>query len=241
MERGKYPFVREEDVAEVREIVAKMTTRKRPEGDRTDAERWFENAATALREHAIAILAALLVLVLLSWITERDTVRDAFFAASALLGLLLIAASFIGIGGALPFLNRLRKAPYSSLLSAAKGDSQTDLPLVNMLLACNRNAVAFELAQYKHARNSFERRGALLAGAIDKVGLFPAIATFVGVASTLWSHSENLIRILVFIIPAFYFMNFLSWMLLQEMDRTIAMLEYSLAVRDALELDAKDE
>ncbi|SAK53760.1 hypothetical protein AWB77_01463 [Caballeronia fortuita] len=221
------------DISEVHEIVVELTTRKRPAGNRTPMELWFDKAATALRDHSIAMLSALFCLLFLSWAFEKESLRDAFLVESAFVGLILLTASFIGIGGAVPFINRLRKAPYSPLLWSVEACSRIDLPLFHRLLRCNRNAIAYMLVQFSHERSSFEKRGAMLAGALDRIGLFPAIAAFVGLATSLWSHSETFVRVLVFLVPAFYFINFLNWMLLQEMDRTIAILKYSLDILEA--------
>ncbi|WP_254358572.1 hypothetical protein [Paraburkholderia sp. CNPSo 3281] len=68
----------------------------------------------------------------------------------------------------------------------------------------------------------------MVAGALDKVGFFPAIAAFVGVATTLWSHSEMFVRVLVVVVPAFYLMNFATWKIIQEMNRTLVVFEYAL-------------
>lgn len=107
-----------------------------------------------------------------------------------------------------------------------------DLPFVNQLLLCERRAVEYVLVQYRDQRLAFERRGSMLAGALDRVGLFPALAAFVVVASTLWQTNLPWVRELVFLVPAFYFINLMGYGLTQEMDRTIALLECSLAMHD---------
>ncbi|MCE4545109.1 MULTISPECIES: hypothetical protein [unclassified Caballeronia] len=219
--------IREEDVLDVHRIVDALTTRTRRMRDETPAEQWFKKAGSILVEHSIAILVALLVLILLSSVFQKDRLRDALFVVALLAACLILAASFIGIGGAIPFFNRLRKTPFAPLLSSVRDASLLDLPLVSQLLRCDHEAVRFVLAQYAHERRAFERRGGMFAGALDKIGFFPAIAAFVGVAATLWAHEEfPLARALVFLVPAFYLMNFWAWGLMQEMDRTIAMLEF---------------
>jgi hypothetical protein len=106
-----------------------------------------------------------------------------------------------------------------------------DLPLVNRLLACDRDAMEFVLVQYRHERVAFEKRGSLFAGQIEKVGLFPALAAFAVIATTMWHNANVWIKVILAVVPFFYFMNFLGYGLGQEMDRTIALLEYGLATR----------
>jgi hypothetical protein len=89
----------------------------------------------------------------------------------------------------------------------------------------------FVLVQYRHERLAFEKRGSLLAGPIEKVGLFPALAAFAVIATTMWHNANVWIRVVLSVIPFFYFMNFWGYELRQEMDRTIALLEYCLAMR----------
>ncbi|GJH08449.1 hypothetical protein CBA19CS11_06445 [Caballeronia novacaledonica] len=231
MDQSARSLIREEEVLDVLNIVRQLTTRKREKKKQTPIERWFERAASTLLTHSIAILVALFCLVAMSWIFQKDALRDALYVTSVLLGGLELAIAFIGVGGAIPFFHRLRKAPFDPLLSSVSEASHLDLPSVNELVQHDREVVSFVLAHYAHERLAFKKRGGMLAGALEKVGLFPALAAFFGVAATVWDHTEfPFARALVFVIPAFYCMNFWALSLMQNMDRTIAMLEYSLQV-----------
>ena len=140
--------------------------------------------------------------------------------------LLYMTSLLLEIVGGWSFFNTLRKTPFAPLFSAIEDALIADLPAGNRLVLCERAAIEYVLIQYRHERCAFEKRGAMIAGALDKVGFFPAIAAFVALALTLWSNVWA--RELVFAIPAFYFMNFIVYGLTQEMDRVIALLEYSL-------------
>lgn len=120
------------------------------------------------------------------------------------------------------------------MLWSIKTATEADSAEFSKLMSCRREVVALYLLQYKHERESFERRGAMLAGALDKVGFFPAVAAFVGVATTLWAHSEMFIRVLVVVVPAFYLMNFATYKIIQEMSRTLAVFEYAIQQLDEL-------
>ncbi|WP_266233466.1 hypothetical protein [Paraburkholderia sp. CNPSo 3076] len=232
MERA--PEISKKELDEIHAIAVTLTTREREEREKSNGERWFERAAEHLAKNSIAMLGALLVLLLFSWFWEKESVRDAALVMGVLVAGFLLAACFVVIGGAAPFFNQLRKQPYSPLLWSIEASIAADSEEFQKLLSCRRDAIALYLLQYKHERDSFERRGAMIAGSLDKIGLFPAMAAFVGVATSLWSHSELFVRVLVFVVPAFYLMNFVNWKLIQEMNRTIAVLEYSIELHDSL-------
>ncbi|PRD94564.1 hypothetical protein C6P77_29490 [Burkholderia ambifaria] len=92
---------------------------------------------------------------------------------------------------------------------------------------CNREAIQYVLAHYRHQRIAFERRGMMLAGSLDKIGFFPAMVAFVMLMIPTWSHLDPWIKYFALLVPAFHFLNMLSYGLTQEMDRTIALLEYA--------------
>lgn len=196
--------VSQRELDEVHAIAVTLTTRVLPEREKSNFEQWIDRTADNLPRHSVAMLSALLVLLLFSWFWEKESLRDAALVASVLVAGLVLAACFVAIGGAVPFFNRIRKDPYSPLLWSIKSSVAADRAEFEKLLACRREAIALYLLQYKHERDSFERRGAMIAGALDKIGLFPAMAAFVGVATSLWSHSEMFVRVLVFVVPAFW-------------------------------------
>jgi hypothetical protein len=57
-------------------------------------------------------------------------------------------------------------------------------------------------------RSCRRSRGSLLAGPIEKVGLFPALAAFAVIATTMWHNANVWIKVVLSVIPFFYFMNF---------------------------------
>jgi hypothetical protein len=231
MDQDTRPCIRDADVREIREIVEKLTTRPRPERVKTGIWRFFANAekfafVQALLGYSVSIILLALV---------------PMFPGAPLLGTglsIAILATLLGIAflvlipvNGLPLLNTLRKTPFAPLLSVIDAAMTLDLSLVNRLMARDRYAMEFVLVQYRHERLAFEKRGSLLAGPIEKVGLFPALAAFAVIATTMWHNANVWIKVVLSVIPFFYFMNFWGYELRQEMDRTIALLEYSLATR----------
>jgi hypothetical protein len=226
MDRPTHPAIREANVHEVRQIVEQLTTRKRPTPAKSGISRRLEATEKALRTHALIGLGTTVILAALVFISRSHPLAGTAFAISTLVLLLYMASFLLEIASGWPLFNTLHKTPFVPLFSAIEDALILDLPVVNRLLLCERAAIEYVLAQYRHERWAFEKRGAMIAGALDKLGFFPTIAAFVALALTLWSNVWA--RELVFVVPAFYFMNFIGYGLTQEMDRVIALLEYSL-------------
>jgi hypothetical protein len=231
MDQHTHPSIRDSDVREIRETVEKITTRARPERVNTGIWRLFANAEKfAFRQTLLGYSVSIILLALVPMFPGAPLLGTALSIAilATLLGIAFLV--LIPVNG-LPLLNTLRKTPFAPLLSLIDDAMTLDLPLVNRLMACDRYAMEFVLVQYRHERLAFEKRGSLLAGPIEKVGLFPALAAFAVIATTMWHNANAWIKVVLSVIPFFYFMNFWGYGLRQEMDRTIALLEYCLAMR----------
>ncbi|MCP3721458.1 hypothetical protein [Paraburkholderia sp. CNPSo 3281] len=158
MEKCRNSVITQQELEEVHRIAVTLTTRKLPERDKSPVEKWFERAAELLFSHSIAILVALTLLMSFSAILDHESLRAAALVCGVLFGLIVIAAWFVGIGGAVPFFNRIRRKPYSPMLWSIKAATQADCVELSKLMACRREVVALYLLQYKHERESFERR-----------------------------------------------------------------------------------
>jgi hypothetical protein len=199
----------------------------------------FQQFAKRLAKHknklgwTAAFLLVLLGIVALS----RKLIPDEIFFPLAL-GL-AVMAEVLGIGIVLveilvelPFFNRLRKKPFFSLLNMLRAAVTVDLPFLQELTQCNKHAVQYVLKYYQLQRLGLEKRGAVLSGSIDKIGLFPAIAAVLLLWSSLsTSPYSTWSSILVPIIMCFHLLNLWSFGLQQRMDRVIALLEVSVAQR----------
>jgi hypothetical protein len=231
MDQHTHPFIRDYDVCEIRETVEKITTRARPERVKTGIWRLFANAEKfAFIQAVVGSSVSIILLVLVPMFPGAPLLETGQLISmlAALLGTSFLV--LIAVNG-LPLVNTLRKTPFAPLLSLIDDAMTLDLPLVNRLMACDRYAMEFVVVQYRHERLAFEKRGSLLAGPIEKVGLFPALGAFAVIATTMWYNANVWIKVVLSVIPFFYFMNFWGYGLRQEMDRTIALLEYCLAMR----------
>jgi hypothetical protein len=78
----------------------------------------------------------------------------------------------------------------------------------------------------------------MIAGAIEKIGLFPALLSFAAIAISLVKTENSFIMLLIGTTPAFYLMVFAVWGVNQRMDRIIALLEFTLKAIDKKQYDA---
>ena len=224
-----------QDLDEVKGIVRRLTTRKRPERPKS---RWVirvENAEKLGRALSVIGLFECAVLAVVGVAFESLALLRTVSAMGMLITLLLIAVLMSPIAVSVPFFRTLYRTPFAPLLEALDDDMALDLPAVLELIQCDREAVEYVLAHYRHQRNAFEKRGMMLAGALDKIGFFPALVAFAMLLIPAWEHLHVWIRTFALLVPAFHFMNLLGYGLTQEMDRTIALLEYSLAARNRAE------
>lgn len=224
-----------QDLDEVKGIVRRLTTRKRPERPKS---RWVirvENAEKLVRALSVIGLFECAVLAVVGVAFESLALLRTVSAMGMLITLLLIAVLMSPIAVSVPFFRTLYRTPFAPLLEALDDDMALDLPAVLELIQCDREAVEYVLAHYRHQRNAFEKRGMMLAGALDKIGFFPALVAFAMLLIPAWEHLHVWIRTFALLVPAFHFMNLLGYGLTQEMDRTIALLEYSLAARNRAE------
>lgn len=208
--------VSEEEFDDIHRIVVKLTTRKLDDNEKSRLEHWLDAVEGVLRRHAIAMLLALFGLLVGSWILQREWFQDAALTAAVFIAALMIALVSLMIVGIFPFINTLRKNPYSFLHRNIRASALMDMPEMAKLLQCRRAAISVYLLHYKHERDSFERRTAMISGALDKIGFFPALAAFVSVGYSLWAHSQSLVRVFVFLVPAFYIIAFLAGKLLRK-------------------------
>jgi hypothetical protein len=143
--------------------------------------------------------------------------------------LMCFGISLVGIS----FLWRLATNPYALFLQHVDLVSQFDHPSVDALNQCRKNALQYVLTHYKYQRLGYERRAGMIAGAIEKVGLLPALAGLIILLSNL-SKAGVTIGLSDFIGPvllSFYGIGVLSAHMTHRMDRVIALLEYSLQLK----------
>ncbi|WP_150663359.1 hypothetical protein [Pandoraea commovens] len=231
MDQRVRPTIRRQDLDQVKGIVRRLTTRKRPERHKSRWVARVENAEKLVRTLGVIGLLECVVLAIVSRIFESPALAQTVLAMSILVTLLGIALLISPVVLSVPFFRALYRTPFSPLLDSLDDDMALDLPMVLELTECDGEAVEYVLAHYRHQRNAFEKRGMMLAGALDKIGFFPALVAFAMLMIPAWGHLDAWVQSFALLVPAFHFLNLLGYGLTQEMDRTIALLEYSLTAR----------
>ncbi len=230
------PVVRNEDVAEVWAIVQQMTTR---EVEKPKASVWIQKLDRVIRvtqESWMTGYGVLLVLAAIMWFLPSRALGATALTIIVLVLFLIQTMFVLTIIRGTPSVVSYFRRPKESILELVDHANQVDLNTTNRLARCEREAVEYVLAQFLHQRLAFEARGSMLAGQLEKVGLFPALAASAGGAIALYNNSAHpWLRGLIFLVLAMYFLKFLSYGVTQEMDRVIALLKYSLEARDRVE------
>jgi hypothetical protein len=132
-----------------------------------------------------------------------------------------------------PEIIKIFRAPLKPLLQSVRHALDVERPYRDRLELIEINAVKHVLAHYRNEREAMEKRGSLLSGAIDRIGLFPALGgvalLYLGLSAL--KSTNGWILMLVPVILVFHFMNFLAFGWYQKVDRIIVMLECSVATR----------
>jgi len=239
MEKKQQPEIRQGEIAEVQAIVDRLTKRKI---EKRKEPAWAERAeriTKTLWQSGVTGYLTAIAIALIITVAPSQALGNTLLTIVLLAMLLILAVMALQGIQVIPLLIAMFKRPFDPTFELVNGAILADLDSVNRLGACSREAVEYVLTQYRHQRLAFETRTSSLGGQLERFGLFPVLATF-GVASTALMNSPyQWLRGLVFLVPAFHFLKLMSLGITQEMDRTIALLEYSLAGRDRA--DAVDE
>lgn len=223
----------EQALRQVLEVVARSTKAKRPSLPESVFEHRWSAIQRWLIEQAIPPGIVLSITALLAlWFKSRPLL-DTMLVLAIVCELLVIGMMCSSIVGGTPFLWRLRKAPYEPFLKLVELSTEKDLPIIDELSRCSKEAVQYVLIQYKQERNAFERRTGMLAGAIDKVGIFPALAGLVITVSNLVKASDSAGWGSFFgpLLLILYVQALSAVQMTQKMDRVIALLEFSIQMR----------
>jgi hypothetical protein len=221
-----------QDLENVKDIVWKLTTRRRPERPKSKWVMRIERAERTVRWLGVIGLAECFVLAILSQVFDSRPLALTVGVLGLLLTLLGLAMMLSPIVVGAPGCRTFLRQPFTPLFDSLNDAMVLDLDMVSELMACGRESVEYVLAHFKNQRFAFERRGMMLAGSLDRLGFFPTMVAFTLLIIPAWMHLHPWIRSFALLVPAFHFLNMLSYGLTQEMDRAIALIEYSLAARD---------
>lgn len=141
--------------------------------------------------------------------------------------ILLLEPLVLGV----PSAYRIMQNPFDGLLARMHEASVNEAKYINELLAFEVIVLEYALTQYKAERNAFERRTAILAGTLEKVGIVPAMLAYFAVASTVLKDAGQFVVVIVWTVPAFYCLAFFGGMINLKMDRVLALLELSIKLK----------
>lgn len=221
------------EVQKVREIVEKATMAQKPSVPKTGIKRRMDAINMWIMSHGMLGFATTIGMALLAVYTKSRPLADATLVLGIIVQLFGLALlSVIILDGAL-FFWQVKKSPYESFFDLARSSAEMDISFVHRLAHCQKPAIQYVLTYYKYERNGFEKRGALLAGSVERIGLFPALAALVLLVSNLAKVSEVASWAVMFgpLILAFYMMNMAAFEMIQKMDRVICMLEFCVQSR----------
>ena len=180
----------------------------------------------ALLFTALSAYALLLVLMLIQHWIPRNVLIPLALIAAAIAELAGIAMIFTEIIVELPTLNQLRKNPLSAIFGALRTTTSHDLYYLQRLVECDRKALLYVQKYFQHQRAGLEKRGGLLSGNIDKIGIVPAVIAVLLFWHTLsQSIFASWVPYLAVTLFAFHILNLISFGWQQKMDRVIALLE----------------
>ncbi|MCK4152001.1 hypothetical protein [Ralstonia pseudosolanacearum] len=237
MRKEQRPGIDPDEIAEVQAIVDRLTKRKPEKAKEPVWVQRVERVSKTLWQSGITGYLVAIAIALVISVAPSDALKAT--GLTILLLALLLILTVMALSGiqVIPLLVALFKRPFDPIFELVSSAIWADLDSVNRLSRCNREAVEYVLAQYRHQRLAFETRGSALAGQLEKLGLFPVLATFAAASTVLLSSPYQWLRGFLFLVPAFHFLKLMSLAITQEMDRAIALLEYSLAARDRSDSD----
>ncbi len=229
-----------DEIAEVQSIVDRLTKRKSEKPREAAWVQQVERIAKTLWQSGVTGYLMAIAIALVISVAPSQALSATGLTILLLAMLLLLAMMALRSVQIIPILVAMFKHPFDPIFELVNSAILTDLDSINRLSRCSREAIEYVLTHYRHQRLAFEKRGSALGGQIEKFGLFPVLATFSVASTALLNSPYQWLRGLVFLVPAFHFLKLMTLGITQEMDRTIALLEYSLAARDRVE-DTRDE
>lgn len=221
------------EINAVMAVVAEATKAKRPLPSASPLEQRLERIRLWLASHAKYASVVMIGTACLALYTKSQPLKEATLALGILAQLLNAAMITAMIVSGSFYLFSVFRSPYTWFIESVHTALRFDLIHVEALARCQQDAVRYVLGQYKNQRNGYERRAGMLAGSVDKIGIFPALA---GLVLLVW----NLLKVpgapawgsfFGPILLAFYFMSIASAVMTQKMDNVIVLLEYSLQSR----------
>jgi hypothetical protein len=223
----------DQEIQEVLDVVTEATTAKRPPLPQTLYERRANAVGQWFFSHSMHVSLLMFATAILAFYMKSRPLIDTSIALAAISHVLFFGMHCAIIFGSVPFLWYVFRSPYGPFLALVKSSAYFDLKFVRALDNCSVEAVRYVLVQYRQQRNVSERRAGMIAGAIDKVGIFPALAALVILLTNLLKAPGTVPWASIFgpLLLAFNFLSIAACEMLQKMDRVIALLEFDIERR----------
>ncbi|HEY0061473.1 MAG TPA: hypothetical protein VGC21_05090 [Telluria sp.] len=241
MDEKNHSDIHQEMIGAVFDIVTEATLAKvtLPQSSLPDRPlrrlaKWIEAKGKLVFTGVLIAETVMLISAAAAYFTRNPVLLTVSKVSSAVAILLWFAYMVMVIIVGFPTVIDVVRAPYQPLLASVRHALEYDRQYYDRLKLLDIKALKHVLAYYKNERVLMERRGALLSGSIDRIGLFPAF----GAVALLYLGLQNIVgdngwaEILVPIIAIFHFMNFLAFGMYQKVDRIITMLEVSIDLHD---------
>lgn len=181
------------------------------------------NLAFKMQLIGIIMLAISLVLLIGWWFIRSEWLRYAAEIFLVLGYLVFILATLFFVVTSVPFLMELTRRPLEILFRNMQPSIEADLRFLPALMNCSSSDVENSLVQVKAEREFFERRVGLFVGAIDKVGIIPALLALTTVVKNIsqWTWLTTF----VYAVPFLYMFGIYCQFVIMRLDRKAKLLE----------------
>lgn len=221
------------EIEKVRKIAQEATTVRRRPLPQTRIEQRLDAFNKQVMSHAMLGFVTMISMALLAFYTKSQPLQSATLALGIIVQVFGLALLGLVIVGGLLFIWDLKKSPFGPFFTLVKSYADMDIEFAQRLAGCEKSAVQYVLTYYKYERANFEKRGYLIAGPVERIGMFPAMAALIVLVANLAKVSEVATWAVMFgpLIFAFYVMLVATFPMIQKMDRVIGLLEFSIQSR----------
>lgn len=222
----------EQQVKSAMEIVKAATLEKRLilGASRSKFEKRIEAITSALVAHGFIAFIVLLALAALTYFYRSTPLFNTTLMIGNLVALIGISIQLCVIASMCPSIWEIKKNPYGHFFKLVDVASSNNYVYIQRLKRYEARVLQFVLMNFKNERNAFEHRSNLVAGALEKIGFFPALGALATFSISLYKSPEmqGWANMLIFLLFAFNVMAFASSVMRQRQNEVISVLEYVL-------------
>ena len=228
METVERDFIGQDELDKVFDVVIEVTLMPLPGLPMSGAETQLKRMGAILVSYGLHGLVIAGALTALARATQSAPLLSTAMAIAILLSIVGAGIWSTEIMAAVIVRRRGARSPYAPFLKHVANSFTFDMRFVNLLMLCDLNAVRYVLSYYKFERATYERRVNSLAGSIERIGIFPALAVLAVLAAHLMQAPGPGLWLLG-LVPAICVLHVMKLRvlgMLEKKDRVIAMLEF---------------